>query len=54
MSMGIGIVFGLLAGVVIYQFYHFESNDLFDDSYYFELPHEHEKHDNIENPETPI
>lgn len=39
MSMGIGIVFGLLAGVVIYPFYHCETDDFFDDCHYFELPH---------------
>lgn len=40
MSLGIGTAFGLLAGVTLYKFYHFDANDLFDDSYYFELPHE--------------
>jgi ammonium transporter Rh len=39
MSMGIGIIFGLLAGVVIYPFYHYETQDFFDDNHYFELPH---------------
>lgn len=40
MSMGIGIAFGLLAGAVIYPFYHQETQDFFDDNHYFELPHE--------------
>lgn len=35
MSMGIAIVFGLLGGAIIYPFYHYETEDFFDDNHYF-------------------
>lgn len=39
-SLGISIVFGLLSGCLLYKGYHFDHEDFFDDSHYFELPHE--------------
>ena len=35
MSIGIGIVFGLLAGAIIFTVYRHESQDFFDDKHYF-------------------
>ena len=34
--MGIAIVFGLITGCIIKCFYHFESNEFYQDEIYFE------------------
>jgi hypothetical protein len=41
-SMGMGIFFGLVAGLIIKTFYKEDKNDFFTDSIYFELPENNE------------
>lgn len=44
MSMGIGLVFGLVTGLVISFYYKFVNEELFEDKTYFEIPHEEINH----------
>lgn len=46
-SLGIGLVFGLVAGLVISCFYKFKNEEFFEDKLYFEVPSE-------ESPAEPI
>ena len=39
-SMGIGIGFGILAGLILRCFYKFIDEELFEDKVYFEVPEE--------------
>jgi hypothetical protein len=42
MSMAMGILFGLAAGLILKTFYKADNKDFFTDSIYFELPQDHE------------
>jgi len=42
MSMVMGILFGLAAGLILKTFYKADNKDFFTDSIYFELPQDHE------------
>lgn len=38
--MGIGIVFGLIVGAILYPFYDFQSGEFYEDKHFFEVPEE--------------